>query len=130
MQISKLKTLVTILFVIFVISSCTKDSIVPDPPSPPPPPPVPGKVSYAGVIQPIFTEKCVRCHGVGQSAPVLVAGKSYQALMNTSGMVDIANPGNSIIYLEMASGGGMSQYNSKANADSVFKWISQGAINN
>ncbi|MEI6433221.1 MAG: hypothetical protein WCP32_00140 [Bacteroidota bacterium] len=130
MQSKKLKKLITIFFVLFIFSACTKDLIVPDPPSPPPPPPVPGKISYAGEIQPIFNEKCVSCHGIGQNPPVLIDGKSYLALKNMAGMIDIAVPENSDLYIEMAPGGGMSQHCNKANADSVLKWINEGAVNN
>ena len=130
MQSKKLKKLITIFFVLFIFSACTKDLIVPDPPAPPPPPPVPGKMSYAGIIQPIFTAKCVSCHGVGQNAPILSDGKSWQSLHNMSGMIDTIAPANSILYKEMATGGGMAAHCTKANADSVYKWISQGALNN
>jgi len=130
MQIRELKKVITILSVIFILSACSKDSIVPDPPTPPPPPPVPGQISYAGEIQPIFTENCIRCHGVGGVIPTLVEGKSYLSLMNTPDMVIVAAPGNSILYRKMATGGSMSAYCTKANADSVYKWISQGAKNN
>jgi hypothetical protein len=143
MQSRKLKHLVKIFFILFIFSACTSDYIVPEPP----PPPVPvepinpndsipndtipvHQISYSGVIQPIFTAKCVSCHGVGQTAPVLVAGKSYKALMNSPGMIDTINPGNSILYKEMAPGGGMSSTCKKADADSVYKWIDQGAKNN
>ena len=129
MQIRKLKKLITLLSVIFILSSCAKDTIVPDPPVVPVPP-VPGQISYAGEIQPIFTEKCVRCHGVGQVAPVLVEGKSYQALKNMPGLIVVGAPDNSIVYQKMATGGSMAAYCTKANADSVYKWISQGAKNN
>jgi hypothetical protein len=122
--------LFTVFFVLALFSSCTRDYIVPDPPAAPPPPPVPGQISYAGEIQPIFTAKCVRCHDVGKVAPVLVAGKSYQALMGTPDMVIVSAPGNSILYRKMDSGGSMAQYCTPANADSVYKWISQGAKNN
>jgi hypothetical protein len=132
MQIRKMKKLFTILFVIFILSSCTSDYIVPEPPEGPPAPPSPNesKISYSGEIQPIFTGKCMPCHAVGAALPVLVDGKSYQSLMSISGMVDTTNPGNSTLYLEMKPGGGMSNYCKKANADSVYKWIRQGAKNN
>ena len=130
MQIRALKKVITILSVIFILSACSKDSIVPDPPTPPPPPPVPGQISYAGEIQPIFTADCIRCHGVGMVLPTLVEGKSYLSLMNTADMVIVAAPGNSILYRKMSSGGSMASYCTKANADSVYKWISQGAKNN
>jgi hypothetical protein len=129
MQNRKLIKLFMTFFALTILSSCSNTLIVPDPPAPPPSPNE-NKISYSGEIQPVFTEKCVRCHGVGQNAPTLSDGKSYQSLMSTSGMVDTVNPGNSIIYREMASGGGMSSFCSKANADSVYKWIRQGAKNN
>lgn len=130
MQSKMLNKLISLFFVLFILTSCAKDAIVPDPPAPPPPPPAPGKMSYSGVIQPIFTAKCLLCHGVGMTAPILAAGKSYQSLMNMPGMIDTITPGSSILYMEMATGGGMSSYCKKADADSVYKWISQGAINN
>jgi len=132
MQSKELKKLITIFFVLFIFSSCTSDYIVPDPPAPPPTPPSPNenKISFSGEIQPIFTANCVKCHKEGGVAPVLAAGKSYQALMNTSGMIDTVAPGNSKLYQEMAPGGGMSSFCNKANADSTYKWIRQGAKNN
>jgi hypothetical protein len=131
MQSKKLKNLITVFFALFIISSCTRDYIVPDPPEQViPPSPNENKISFAGEIQPVFTAKCVRCHGVGQNAPVLADGKSYQSLMSTPGMIDTIVPGNSILYKEMATGGGMSSFCNKANADSTYKWIRQGAKNN
>jgi len=137
MQIKKLKRLFTILFVIFLFSSCSSDLIVPEPPEPPANPndtindTIPQSIiSYSGVIQPIFTAKCMPCHASGAALPVLEAGKSYQSLMSIAGMVDTVTPGNSALYLSMKPGGSMSNYCKKANADSVYKWIDQGAKNN
>ncbi|MDP1621824.1 MAG: hypothetical protein Q8M08_05755 [Bacteroidales bacterium] len=132
MQSRTFNKLMTIIFVLFLFSSCTSDFIVPDPPAPPPAPPSPNenKISYAGEIQPIFTAKCSFCHGVGATPPVLVSGKSYQSLMTMPGQIDTVTPGNSILYKKMVTGGSMAQYCNKANADSVYKWIRQGAKNN
>lgn len=129
MQIKKLKTLLTIFFVLFILSSCTKDQVVPDPPAAKVPS-VPGQISYAAEIQPIFTANCITCHGVGGTTPTLVEGKSYQSLMNTPGLIDTATPGNSKLYQVMVPGGAMSSFCTKENADSTYKWISQGAKNN
>jgi len=132
MQIRKLKKVFTTLFVIFILSSCTSDYIMPEPPEPPPAPPSPNesKISFSGEIQPIFTGKCMPCHAQGAALPTLSSGKSYQSLMSIPGMVDTLNPGNSALYLSMKPGGSMSTYCKKANADSVYKWIRQGAKNN
>jgi hypothetical protein len=129
MQYRTLKKLFAIFFVLFTFSSCNKDTIVPDPPSPPPPANE-NQISYAAEIQPIFTSRCLDCHGDGMKAPVLVEGKSYQNLMNMPGMIDTTTPANSTLYTEMKPGGGMSAFCTKANADSTLKWIRQGAKNN
>ena len=136
MQIGKLKKFFTMFFVIFILASCAKDTIVMEPPAPAPKPPSPNenKISYSGFIQPIFTEKCISCHGNGGAAPTLVDGKSYSSLMNTSGMIDTVTPGNSILYKEMIAGDGTTMFDKgyckKKDADSVYKWIRQGAKNN
>lgn len=132
MQSRKLKKLITIFFVLFIFSSCSSDYIVPDPPAPPPAPPSPTdyQTSYSGAIQPIFNAKCLMCHKQGQTPPVLSEGKSYQSLMTMPGQIDTIVPGNSILYKKMAPGGSMAPYCKKADADSVYKWISQGAKNN
>ena len=136
MQSKKLKKLIAIFFVLAVLSSCTRDLIVPEPPAPPTAPIPPGppdtteyKISYSGEIQPIFTQHCISCHGDGGKNPVLVSGKSYHALMTMPGMVDTIVPGNSILYLKMSSGT-MKPFCTKANSDSTYKWIRQGAKNN
>jgi len=133
MQIKKMKNLFTTLFVIIILSSCTSDLIVPEPPEPPANPndTTPQSIiSFSGAIQPIFTSKCMPCHASGAALPVLEAGKSYQSLMSIAGMVDTISPGNSALYLSMKPGGSMSNYCKKSNADSVYKWIDQGAKNN
>jgi hypothetical protein len=139
MQIRMLKKLFTTFLVMFILASCSSDYIVPEPTgggggggnnNPPPPDTNTNQISFAGEIQPIFTNKCMPCHAVGAAAPTLDAGKSYQSLMSIPGMIDTLNPGNSTLYLEMKPGGGMSNYCKKANADSVYKWIYQGAKNN
>ena len=133
MQIRKLKNLITTLSVIFILSSCTSDYIVPEPPEPPvnPNDTTPESIiSYSGEIQPIWNAKCMPCHAQGSALPTLADGKSYQSLMSISGMVDTITPTNSTLYKSMITGGSMSAYCKKADADSVKKWISQGAKNN
>lgn len=131
MQSRTLKNLVTIVFVIFVLSSCTSDYIVPEPPvAPTPPDSNESIISYSGAIQPIWTAKCLACHNVGKTPPILAAGRSYQSLMGMPGMVDTTNPPNSTLYKKMATGGSMAAYCTKADADSTLKWIRQGARNN
>lgn len=133
MQSRKLRTLNKLILGLLLVTlfACAKDYIVPDPYVPPvkPIPPNPGDVSYSNVIQPIFTARCVVCHKKGGTAPNLSSGSSYAALWSMS-LIDTVNPANSELYKEMATGGGMKQYTIKGDADSVFKWIDQGAKNN
>ena len=138
MQSRTLKKLITIFFVLIIFSACTKDYIVQEPPEPkgsnkpPPPDSTENKISFETEIEPIFVAKCVLCHGVGGIPPVLAVDKAYHSLMSMAGMIDTITPANSILYKEMLPpGGGMVQYGStKANADSVYKWIRQGAKDN
>jgi hypothetical protein len=131
MQSRTLKNLVTIFSVIFILASCTSDYIVPDPPAAPAPPDSNESIiSYSGSIQPIFTAKCITCHAQGKTPPILTAGRSYQSLMSMPGMIDTVSPGNSTLYQKMATGGSMAPYCTKADADSTYKWIRQGARNN
>ena len=128
-----LKKLIPTLLVFFILSSCTSDYIVPEPPEPPANPndTTPQSIiSYAGEIQPIWNAKCMPCHAQGSALPTLATGKSYQSLMSISGMVDTITPVNSALYKSMITGGSMVIYCKKADADSVKKWISQGAKNN
>lgn len=131
MHSKKFLNLFLVVFALFLFS-CASETIAPEPPAPPAPPPSPtdNKISFAGEIQPIFNAKCAVCHGVGQNPPVLSQGKSYQSLMSIPGMIDTIVPANSDLYKSMITGGSMAAYSSKANADSVFKWIYQGAKNN
>ena len=129
MQSQKLNKLIAIFFVLFFFSACTKDLVVPDPPAVPIKP-APGQISYAGAIQPIFTAKCVSCHGAGQNAPVLAAGSSYMSLKTINGMIDTDVPANSNLYKKMFTGGSMASHCTVADADSVLRWITEGANNN
>ena len=135
MQFKKLKNLILILLAVFAIYACTNDYIVPEPPALNGDEPVPvdsneNQISYSGQIQPIWNKKCMPCHAAGAALPTLAAGKSYQSLMSIPGMVDTAAPANSDLYKSMIPGGSMSNYSKRADADSVYKWIRQGAKNN
>ncbi len=123
------KKLFGTLFFIFLItlywSSCTSDTLVPEvtPPG--------QTVSFVTDIQPVFDQNCSHsgCHATGMVAPDLSSGKSYNSLMSMS-LVDTLNPSQSVLYKEVASGGGMSSYCTQAQSQLILSWIEQGAKNN
>jgi len=105
-----------------LFASCTSDLIKPEPVTPPS-----SDLSYSADVQPIFTSKCVGCHG-GAIAPDLTAANSYNSL-TTMGLINTANPPKSEIYIEMSTGS-MSSYCTSSDAATVLAWIEQGAKNN
>jgi hypothetical protein len=77
-------------------------------------------------IQPIFSAKCVQCHG-GVQNPNLSAGKSYEALTK-GGFVNL--PGvTSRLYLQMNSSSHLPR-STETDRLKVLYWIDQGAQNN
>ena len=109
-----------------IFASCAKDTLV-----------TPGskidpnlKISFKDTIQPIFTASCLGsfCHS-GSTAPNLTAGNAYGALQS-GGFINTGTPAQSIIYMEMAPGGGMSSHCTADQADLVLVWIKQGALDN
>jgi len=139
MQFRKFKTIAAFIVVAIALYACEADYIAQEPAIPDTPADTTGNdtthtvqsiISYSGEIQPVFTAKCMPCHAAGKAQPILEEGKSYQSLMSIGGMVDTVSPANSALYKSMKPGGSMSNYCSKKNADSVYKWIDQGAKNN
>jgi hypothetical protein len=105
--------------------SCQYDWVEAEPVDPDQP------VSFAGQIVPIFEARCNAgvCHGTGGKDPILTPDIAFNSLIS-GGFVDTTTPTNSIIYTSMASGGSMSNYTEKGDADLVLIWIQQGALDN
>lgn len=81
---------------------------------------------FQGDIQPIFSAKCVTCHG-GVTSPNLTDGKSYNAL--TKGGYVNAPAETSRLYVKMNSSEHMPR-STQADRLKVLYWIQQGALNN
>ena len=106
--------------------------------SPPPPP----TVTFTEVNDNILTVYCSSCHysGVGGSAPNWNQTKAnnYTTTINTTGVVDTADPANSLILKKPAllvshTGGLQTGFNlsgDRSNYDKVLTWIQQGAQDN
>jgi hypothetical protein len=102
------------------LSSCEKYSFL----TPKVDPSVP--VSFKSDIQPIFTEKCIACHG-GTQFPNLSDGKSYTSL--TKGGFVTAPGETSGLYLQMNKSSHLAR-SSDTDKQKVLNWINQGALNN
>jgi len=103
--------------------SCTSELIKPEPTT------KPGtNISFSADIQPIFTNKCVGCHGVGATPPDLTSANSFNSI-NNLGLINTADASKSTLYVQMSSGT-MSAYCTTSDAAMVLAWIQQGAKNN
>jgi len=83
-------------------------------------------VSFDTVIQPLFTNNCISCHGAIRN-PDLREGKSYESLTK-GGYVNLP-AATSRLYLTITSGSHIS-YLDDAEKLQVLYWIEQGALDN
>ena len=118
-----LGTFLLIFMITFYWSSCTSDTLVDVLPS--------GPVSFSNDLQPVFDQNCSKsgCHVTGMVSPDLTAGKSYNSLISAN-LVDTLQPSQSVLYKQVAAGGTMSSYCTKAQSQLILLWIQQGAKNN
>ena len=95
-------------------------------------------ISYDTDIKPIFSQNCVQaCHNPQHPKLDLRPNVSYAELLTdgfSAPYVNVATPNQSILYLHLAGiyslmpQGGPQL--SQGKIDSVYTWISQGALNN
>ena len=90
---------------------------------------IPDSVSFSRDIQPIFDARCVECHKTNGTSPDLSQGIAYNSI-KAGNLVDTDTPENSILYKEVAPGGGMSSYTTLGDPEYILKWIQQGALDN
>lgn len=135
MKINWIKQAFIALFLILVMISCEYDYIEFAAPPPPLPPDTNDTnvhyVSFANVIEPIFTTAtCVNCHNGGLSL-VLTPGNAYNSITGL-GLVTPGDPASSKIYTypHPVTGSHATKYQNNAQADSIYVWIYQGALNN
>jgi hypothetical protein len=125
MQNRTLNTLIVLIGGIIFMASCT-DKYITKPYVAPPPPGY--QYSLTKDVQPIFNDKCVRCHTTEAIPPDLSSGNSYASLTSLN-LVNTGNPTGSVIYKKM-NGGSMAAYCTQEDANIVLQWITQGAKNN
>ena len=118
-------SLLVFLIGVLIFASCAKETVVPanniNPNL---------KISFKDTIQPIFTAGCAVsfCHS-GTVNPDLQTGQAYNSL-KSGNFINTGSPAQSILYTEMAPGGGMSSHCTVNQADLVLAWIKQGALDN
>jgi hypothetical protein len=138
MKFNPIKHALIALVFISMLASCEYEVI--EIAGPPPLPPIDTTdtsqvihyTSFANVIEPIFTEvTCTGCHGGGSNSLNLTAGNAYASIMSIGAAV-AGDPENSTIYTLPKPGTGdhYKLYQTQAQADSIYKWIWQGAKNN
>jgi len=84
-------------------------------------------ISFSQAIQPIFTAKCISCHKPPR-IPDLREGFSHESL-TTNGLVNLPAE-TSVLYTTITQLGSHKSMCTKAEKDSVYVWISQGAKDN
>ncbi len=98
-----------------------------------PAPPDPGDtLSFSAEIIPIFTAKCVACHGVNAEAPDLTAANAFNSIQSM-GLIDATTPADSKIYMypnPAITGTHAWKKYTDSEAALVLLWIEQGALNN
>lgn len=87
----------------------------------------PENVSFSKDVQPIFTAKCIVCHG-GSKSPDLREGYSYNSLTATSKYINTESPAQSYFY-KVISTGKMAKYLNDYDRAIILRWIELGAKN-
>ena len=131
MKISWIKQMLMALLGITMLVSCEYDFVEVATTPPAPPDTNEAKISFAQSVEPIFTAAtCTDCHN--SSGPFdLSVGHAYQSIVDNN-LVVAGDPENSLIYTvpKPVTGSHFKLYPSAADADSISKWIFQGALNN
>ncbi len=115
---------------ISVLSSCEYEFIEIGSSAPPPPDTTASIISFATEIAPIFTiENCTQCHT--GSFYSYEPADAYQTLIDNNLAVPYDVAGSKIWYYPFpVTGQHQHKYSTVAEADSIAKWINQGALNN
>lgn len=120
MKTFRILKITLLLFVAVFMASCEYEFIEPIPPE------VSTDTIHFTTITPIFENtSCTDCHNSGSFD--LTAANAYNTIMNNNFAVP-GEPANSLIYTK-PSGSHFANY-SAGDADLIYNWILQGALNN
>lgn len=132
MNTKRLLLFLSILIGIMLLVSCEYEFIeVAQVPPPPPPDTSESIISFNEQIAPIFTsDNCVSCHN-GSFMFDLSESNAYNSII-VNDLVVAFDLENSIIYTypHPTTGSHDYKYSAVAEADSIAKWIYQGALDN
>ena len=120
------------LFFISMMVSCEYDFIEIATPEPPDPNDTTvDTVRFATEIEPIFeSSSCTNCH-TGSFFLVLTAGNAHASIMDNGAAVPLDPESSSIYtYPHPASGTHNTKYSSVDEANAIYTWIAQGALDN
>ena len=112
--------LLSSFILIILISGCEYEKIEPVL--------APDNVIFSSDVQPIFTSKCISCHG-GTQAPDLREQNSYSVLTAGS-YLNLTEPENSNFYKKISGSGSMAQYATNEDRAIILRWIELGALDN
>lgn len=129
MNILRFFSFLSIVIGLMLLVSCEYEFIeVP----PPPPPPEPGDTTYFSQdVEPIFeSDGCTSCHDGGMVFD-LTTGNAYNSI-STMNLAVPMMPEDSKIYTypHPQTGTHNSKYKSNDNANTIYTWIMQGALDN
>ncbi|TNE55599.1 MAG: cytochrome c [Bacteroidetes bacterium] len=107
---------------ILIAYSCTKDK-APEEPTPLPPGACADTVSFSGVIEPLFQQKCFSCHDQnGGTSPLL---KDHATISSNASSIYAALKGEGVT--RMPNGG---PYLADSTIEMFNCWVVQGKLNN
>jgi len=126
MRTNHIVKFITLIISVFLLSSCEYEFIeVYTPPAPDPT----DTIYFQAEITPIFVSStCTSCHNGGLAFD-LTAANAYNSI-TANNLVVPFEPENSMIYTVPKSGTHFASFSSNADADLIYGWILQGALNN
>jgi hypothetical protein len=129
MKTQRIIKFIPVFLLIALLASCEYEFIEITE-SAPPPDPTASIISFSVEIAPIFSnDNCVGCHN-GSFKFDLRPDAAYNSIISNN-LVEAENPANSEIYTySHPVTGTHKKYSTVAEADSIAKWIYQGALDN
>lgn len=133
MNMKWLKQTFAAIFLILVLVACEYDYIEVATPQPPDPGDTNNPVDtiyFSAQVEPLFSSNnCTNCHNSGNFLN-LTAGSAYASIM-ANGFAVAEDPDNSAIYTEpLPTGSHYTKYANNDEANLVYLWIFQGALDN
>lgn len=127
MRTNQILKFIALIFSVAILSSCEYEFIeayIPPPPNPN------DTIYFQAEITPIFVSStCTDCHKSGGLAFDLTAANAYNSI-TANNLVVPSEPENSKIYTFPQSGTHFASYSSNEDANLIYGWILQGALNN